>query len=773
MKSYLDLITLSAQRHKRQGKMTLFCIILSVFLVTVIFGMAEMAIRSQQYQEIKTGGNWHVIFSDIDEKTGALIQARPEVTGSGWYGYVNETKDFSVDGRSIAIAGIDEQAFSSMFLSEISEGSFPNAANEVVLSEYAKSQLGMKIGNTIQIDGISAPLVITGFAENSAKQMRMDTFSALLNMDGFRTYIPSEDYTEQLVVQLSTFCNMQKVIADITEQLHLSEEQVAQNGNLLAVLGQSDNNFIIQLYGCAVVLFLLVLIASVLMITSSLNSNVMQRTEFFGMLRCIGATKKQIMKFVRREGLRWCKFAIPIGLICGIVVVWVLCAVLKFISPDYFSELPVFRISWIGVFCGILIGFLTVLLAARAPAKKAASVSPLTAVSGNAFNNQAIKTAANTRLFHIDTSLGVHHSTTNRKNFLLMISSFALSIILFLAFSTAIDFMNHAINALEPYTPDVSIVSTDNTRNIPKKLLAQYEEQPFVKCAYGRMFAYDIPTDSEDKRINLISYEEHQFSWAEENLVEGSIEDIESSDNAVLAVYNSEYELHTGDTVAVNIEGQQKNLEVVGVLSKSPFTNMLGTANVICTEDTFEHLYGETQYTIIDLQFERGTTDEDADTIREMSGSDFGFSDCRQSNQQSVGTYYSFALFVYGFLVVIALITVFNIVNSINMSVSARIRQYGAMRAIGMSNRQLIKMVTAEAATYSLVGCVIGCVIGLCIHKYLFTQMVSSRWGDPWNIPVVILGIIVILVILTAFIAVRNPAKRIRNLSIIDTISEQ
>lgn len=773
MKSYLDLIPLSAQRHKRQGKMTLFCIILSVFLVTVIFGMAEMAIRSQQYQEIKTGGNWHVVFSDIDDETGALIQARPEVTGSGWYGYVNETKDFSVDGRPIAFAGIDEQAFHSMFLNEISEGSFPKAVNEVVLSEYAKLQLGMSIGDTIQIDGIRDPLIITGFAENSAKQMRMDTFSALLNMDGFRAYIPSDNYTEQLVVQLSAFCNMQKVIADITEQLHLSEEQVVQNGNLLAVLGQSNNDFILQLYGCAVVLFLLVMVASVLMITSSLNSNVMQRTEFFGMLRCIGATKKQIMKFVRREGLRWCKFAIPIGLICGIVVVWVLCAALKLISPDYFSELPVFRISWISVFCGILIGFLTVLLAARAPAKKAASVSPLTAVSGNAFNNQAVKTAANTRLFHIDTSLGVHHATSNRKNFILMIGSFALSIILFLSFSTAIDFMNHAINALEPYTPDVSIVSTDNTRNVPKELLTQFEEQPFVKRAYGRTFAYDLPTSSEDRRVNLISYEEHQFSWAKENLVEGNMKDIYSSDNAVLAVYNSEYELHTGDIVTVSMDGQQQNLKVVGVLSKSPFTNSPGTANIICTEDTFQRLYGETQYTIIDLQFERGTTDEEVNTIREIAGSGFSFSDRRQSNQQSVGAYYSFALFIYGFLVVIALITVFNIVNSINMSISARIRQYGAMRAIGMSNKQLIKMVTAEAVTYSLVGCMIGCAIGLCIHKSLFTQMVSSRWGNPWNIPVVILGIIVVLVILTAFIAVRKPAKRIRNLSIIETISEQ
>ena len=120
---------------------------------------------------------------------------------------------------------------------------------------------------------------------------------------------------------------MQKVIADITQTFHLNEKQVAQNGNLLMVLGQSNDNFVIQLYGCAVVLFFLVLIASVLMITSSLNSNVMQRTEFFGMLRCIGATKKQIMSIVRREGLRWCKFAIPGGLAGGVVVVWILCDV--------------------------------------------------------------------------------------------------------------------------------------------------------------------------------------------------------------------------------------------------------------------------------------------------------------------------------------------------------------------------------------------------------------------------------------------------------------
>lgn len=772
MKNYLDLVPISAKRHKGQGRMTLFCIILSVFLVTVIFGMAEMALRSQQYQEIKQNGNWHILFSDIDQETGTIIQSRPEVTVVSWYAYVKEANGFSIDGRPIGVAGIDGEAYASMFEHELVEGNFPESDHEIVLSESAKPILNVKLGDMVTVDGMGETFKISGFAAASANEMRYDRFSALLSIDAFRRYVSAEDYTEQLVVQLSTFCNMQKVIADITQTCSLSEKQVAQNGNLLMVLGQSDDSFVTQLYGCAVVLFFLVLIASVLMITSSLNSNVMQRTEFFGMLRCIGATKKQIMSMVRREGLQWCKFAIPVGLAMGVVTVWILCAVLKWVSPEYFAEMPVFRVSGISIFCGIAVGLLTVLIAARSPAKRAASVSPLMAVSGNAYQMKSARTTANTRFFKIDTSLGVYHATSNHKNFILMIGSFAISIILFLAFSPAINFMNHAINAVEPYTPDVSIISRDNSLSVPKELAEQFEKLDFVKCVYGRMFAYDLPTE-ENRQINMISYEEHQFEWADENLIEGSVANVFSMENAVLAVYNSNYSIHVGDKIILNVNGMPQELNVVGILSKSPFTNTPGVANIICTEDLFQQIWGEAQYTVIDLQFRRGTTDEDVNAIRQMAGSEFSFSDRRQSNQQAVGAYYSYALFIYGFLVIIALITVFNVINSVSMSVVARMKQYGAMRAIGMSTRQLIRMVTAEATAYSLAGSATGCLIGLPMHRYLFEHMVTGRWGDPWNIPVANLILIVSLVILTAIIAVRGPSRHIHNMSIIDTISAQ
>ena len=69
-------------------------------------------------------------------------------------------------------------------------------------------------------------------------------------------------------------------------------------------------------------------------------------------------------------------------------------------------------------------------------------------------------------------------------------------------------------------------------------------------------------------------------------------------------------------------------------------------------------------------------------------------------------------MITYGFLAIIGIITLFNIINSISMSVSARTKQYGAMRAVGMGGRQLTRMIAAEAFTYAVSGLIAGFGIG-------------------------------------------------------------
>ena len=71
MKSYLSLIPISAKVRRRQNRMTILCIVLAVFLVTVVFSMADMAIRMETSNQLNKNGNWHIMVKDISPETAA------------------------------------------------------------------------------------------------------------------------------------------------------------------------------------------------------------------------------------------------------------------------------------------------------------------------------------------------------------------------------------------------------------------------------------------------------------------------------------------------------------------------------------------------------------------------------------------------------------------------------------------------------------------------------------------------------------------------------
>ena len=137
----------------------------------------------------------------------------------------------------------------------------------------------------------------------------------------------------------------------------------------------------------------------------------------------------------------------------------------------------------------------------------------------------------------------------------------------------------------------------------------------------------------------------------------------------------------------------------------------------------------------MDIQLQ-DRSDDVVEAICSAAGEAYKFSDSRASNRETRTVYFSFALFVYGFLAVVALIASFHIINSIGMSVSARMRQYGAMRAIGISIRQLQRMIAAETITYLVGGLLEGLLLGLPLHYYLYRQSITVRWGDTWSLPV-------------------------------------
>lgn len=537
------------------------------------------------------------------------------------------------------------------------------------------------------------------------------------------------------------------------------------------------------LYPIAAVLTLLILIAGVLMISGSINSTVAQRTKFFGMMRCIGMSRQQIIRFVRLEALNWCKTAVPAGVALGIMAAWLLCAVLRFLVGGQFSEIPVFGISITGIVIGSVTGIAAVLLAARAPAKRAARVSPVEAVSGNEKGTGALRHGAKLCLFRVETALGIHHAVSAKKNLILMTGSFALSIMMFLSFSVLVDFVGYLMPQYSDAS-DIDISGSGGADTVDSGLLDTLSGMEGVKRVYGRRTSFQVPVEisgaaegfgaaESSGAADLISYDDFGLDCLKKDdmLKKGSdISKVYGDSGYVLATSDADSLLRIGDKVKIGAE----ELEIAGLLKYDPFSSdglTHGEVTLIMSGETFIRLTGITGYSLISVQTTGNVTEEDVEAIRAAAGEDCVFSDRRDQNTS--GTYRAFAACVYGFLFVITLVTVLNIVNGISMSVSARTKQYGAMRAVGMDGRQITKMIAAEAFTYALSGCAAGCAAGPFISKWLFDVLIAAHFAYAvWELPVNSLLVILLTVILAAVLAVWAPAGRIRKLSVTETIGE-
>lgn len=756
--------------------MMILCIIISVLLVTTIFSAADMIIRGETVTMQAKHGNWHIQVNNISDEIAEEISNRPDVTAVGWSAVFNEDADqpYTIGERKATLYGTDE-TYLAQLADGMEEGAFPQSDQEVVLSSNAKLALDVQLGDsvTVQTPAGNVDLTISGFGSDDqeyyegqtylvAVYMTKDAFVSLMNENGVSDYAPA------CYMQFQSAAKAADAIAEIQTQYSLPEGSIRENTAIMGLAGQSSNESMQNVYGLAAILFIMVLLAGVLMISGSMNSQVAQRTKFFGMMRCIGASRKQVIRFVRLEALNWCKTAIPIGLIVGTVITWAVCALLRYGIGGEFAGTPVFALSPIGLISGAVVGLVTVLLAAQAPAKRAAKVSPMAAVSGNSETLPATRHTTRLLFGKVEWTLGVHHATASKKNWFLMTASFSLSIILFLCFSVGLDFARELVPSLRSWQPDVTLNGYANALLLEPDLLNEIQEIPHVEDAYGIAYLENVPATSSREgidHVNLMSYTDYLLDSAADSVVEGDLSAIYGNSGQVMTISNKDNPLQVGDTI--QIDG--KEVTITCAVSDGVYSSEY---SVICSTETFEWLTGETNYSLIGIQLDADADDETIRQINNLVSSDIILDDLRQSNQEDAATYLAAQFVLYSFLAIIAMITLFNIINSISMSVTARIKQYGAMRAVGMDGSQLARMITAESLTYAISGLVVGCVAGLLLSRYLHIMLLTRYFGTAWSLPVSLLCIIVLFDFAAAFLAAYAPSKRIRNMAITEIINE-
>jgi len=774
MKSYLSLIPISAKVRRRQNRMTILCVVIAVFLVSAIFSIADMMLRTQMNRAAGKDGSWHLQIAGITQSQAEQLAQQPDVVCAGAGAVFNEggEEDYRLNGKRVVLYGCDAQ-FLRVNRSAAFEGTFPEQDGEVLLGKGAARIFGVAIGDSVTLklpDGQNRTLTVTGIGgvDESYYGMQFalvdiyllqETFESLLTGQG--EALPQTVYD----LQYTSAAKAAKALPQLQQQY--GEDAVHENLNVMGSAGQSNSTAFRTVYGMAGVLFALVLLAGVLMISGTMNSNIAQRTRFFGMMRCLGMSKQQVVHFVRMEALNWCRIAIPIGLVLGTFSSWAVCGALRYGIGGEFATTPVFRLSMGGLCAGAVVGVVTVLLAAQAPAKQAAEVPPVAAASGSE-QAAVVHHAANLGSGRTETALGIYHATASKKNWFLITASFALSIVLALGFIVILQFASLLLPSLAPWQADVIYTGYDNERVLPDTMAQQLRRMPGVARVWGCTGLVHVPASSDRNNVEQVtfcSYDDFMLESSKSMVVKGRMAKNSGADNEVMTMYNKTNPIRVGDTITVN----GVPLTVVGAFSQGIFSD---DVTIIAPETLFRRVAGEQNYNMIGVQLDRTASDETVLALAAFSSDQIVVQDLRESNRQDRGTYYAARIVLYGFLSIIGGISLLNIVNSISMSVSARMKQYGILRAIGMDDAQLKRMISAEAGTYAVSGLVVGIALGLVLNRKLYILLITHYFGAAWQVPWGCLAVIVVVVLAAVVLAVYNPVRRILMQPITATISE-
>ena len=612
------------------------------------------------------------------------------------------------------------------------------------------------------------------------------------------------------------------------EQANLYFKDIEYNEGLLRLLGASSySNINITLLLIVGLVASLVIIATIATIYNSFSIAISERKKQFAILNSIGATKSQIMKFVFLEGFLVSIVGIPIGLLSGTVAIDIVFKVIKtFFKTSMFGELDLRVVfSPIVLILSTLVILLTIFISALIPAINAAKISPLEAIK-NSSNLKVGKIKSSKlvkKIFKTEGELAYKNLRRNKGKFRITLFSLVISIVIFISFNGFVDMFIEA-NQINygSITNDLTLYENNLlTKEEVQKTIDELKKINGLKdVAIDKGYNLNVHVDekniNKDLReslkqsdyvdmdnstynfINSRLYTPGDFSISNIKLSEGKFDrKTAKAENGVILVRYSYQEslAKKGKVVLSNYKvGDTLNCTITSYDSDGKESAKEVKLKILAITDeilTGNNQYPETSFGVVaydDLIPSLGITDDKSSSIyyvatnREKSTRDEVKKVAEENNlsvidsideaQKLEQTMNVMKIFVYGFIVVISLVSVTNIINTISTNINLRKREFAVIKSIGVTPQGFKKMIYMESILYGILSLLYGIPIGICMNV-LMNKILEGVITVQTLIPYKAILICVVAIFIITFIASYIPLKKISKENIIDNIRQE
>lgn len=578
----------------------------------------------------------------------------------------------------------------------------------------------------------------------------------------------------------------------------------------------------------AIIVVIIIIVTSVFCIKNSFDISITEKIKQYGMLSSIGATKKQIKRNVYYEALILGTIGIPIGIICGVLASYILIIISNVLMTDMLTFDLIFNFSWWAILFAIILGLLTLLLSARKSAIRASKITPISAIRNSEDIKIKKKKSKTSKLikkfFGVGGEIAHKNLQRSKKKYRTTVISIAFCVTVFIALSSFVNFAFEMVKVeYESMNYNISVsFKQAEKENISDEIKEALHLENLNDAAYLATSKLSIKTDKYTKEylknnppiknelenyktyndsVQIIVLDEESFAkYAKRiGLDPNKVKDKGIFKNKVYEwqrptetvpgkrIELEKFTFKKGDVISGNCydyhvyseaDGYKLlnsfEIEIAAITEEVPIgmSEISFETFLIISEDQAENIIssGTYQYIYID-SLDANKTEEQLDELFKDKNVNIVNNAAQARIMNSFFTL--IAIFLYGFITVIALIGITNIFNTITTNMNLRRREFAMLKSIGMTKKEFNRMIRLESIFYGSKALIFSIPLGILISYGIYLVLSDGEIIMKYQIPYTAILLSIIAVFLLIFVIMKYSINKINNQNTIDTIRNE